>query len=254
MASNIRTLLESIAYIVVTFLATVILVVETPATGGYFNLGEAAIYSVAVVASSSIVAGIAGGVGPALADVVLGYAYFAPATLLIKFTEGYLVSYMIRGLRRTRGRLFWADASAFVLGLALALVVGLGLAGFSGGAGLALAWTSTSLLGLSISVPSVGVTLPSQVWIIIAVFVAALGITPIAVSRHKPYLLPMALGGLVMVTGYFLYEYFISNPLILSRAPAGAFFEIPVNVGQAVAGILLSYPVVQFVERARPGG
>lgn len=34
--------------------------------------------------------GIAGGVGSAISDILLGYAYFSPLTLFIKGTEGFL--------------------------------------------------------------------------------------------------------------------------------------------------------------------
>ena len=53
------------------------------------------------------IGGIAGGVGSAISDVLLGYAYFSPLTLFIKGTEGFLtglignkkrVSYKVMGV------------------------------------------------------------------------------------------------------------------------------------------------------------
>ncbi len=245
-----RAVVEASMYTAITFLATVLLVVETPATGGYFNLGEAAIYSIAFVASTPIVAAVASGLGPALADIVLGYGYFAPATLVIKFAEGYIVSYLARSLRRG-GVKPWMRAASVGLAAALALVVALGLGGLEGGAGVTVYWTPTSLLGVEVPVPSVSFQLPSFVWILLALALLGLGAIPALVAGEKPYVFATSMGGLVMVTGYFLYEFFISNPLILGRDPVGAFFEVPVNVGQVTAGIALSYPVVRFLERAK---
>ena len=57
------------------------------------------------------------------------------------------------------------------------------------------------------------------------------------------------IAGLIMVTGYFLYEYFVSNPLT-GREPLAAVAEIPVNIGQAVIGASIALPVVVFLRRA----
>jgi uncharacterized membrane protein len=56
MGHSIRDVLRVIVYTVITFIATVLLVVETPATGGYFNLGEAAIYTIAYLSPPTIAA------------------------------------------------------------------------------------------------------------------------------------------------------------------------------------------------------
>ena len=61
-----------------------------PMPFGYINLGDAIIFSIALVFGP--VAGfISGAVGSALADIILGYAIWAPFTFVIKGLEGYLV-------------------------------------------------------------------------------------------------------------------------------------------------------------------
>jgi len=64
--------------------------VPFPATGGYLNLGDSMVMFSGLLFGASL-GGFAGGVGSALSDILLGYGYFAPLTLLIKGTEGYLV-------------------------------------------------------------------------------------------------------------------------------------------------------------------
>ena len=63
--------------------ATMLVQIPLPATGGYANPGDGIILTCAFLLSP-LSAIIAAGVGSALADLLLGYVVYAPATLLIK--------------------------------------------------------------------------------------------------------------------------------------------------------------------------
>lgn len=72
-----------------TTVATMIVQIPTPATKGYINLGD----TMVMLSGSlfgSLIGSIAGGVGSALADLLSGYAHWAPFTLVIKGIEGYI--------------------------------------------------------------------------------------------------------------------------------------------------------------------
>jgi uncharacterized membrane protein len=56
----------------------------------YFNFGEGIIYLAALLLGP-VWGAAAGGIGAAMADLLLGYPLWAPFTLLIKGTEGYIV-------------------------------------------------------------------------------------------------------------------------------------------------------------------
>ena len=60
---------------------------------GYVNLGEIAIFLSAILFGPFIGA-FSGGVGSMIADIALGYYVYAPATLLIKGFEGFIVGYL----------------------------------------------------------------------------------------------------------------------------------------------------------------
>ncbi|MCS7110933.1 MAG: ECF transporter S component [Ignisphaera sp.] len=249
---DIRNIVRVAVYTSITFISTVLLVVETPATGGYFNLGEASIYVISSL-STPMLAAVAAGLGPALADLVLGYWYFAPATLVIKFCEGYVASSLIRAVRRGSGKTInLVRLLTVLLGLVIAATVYTMSLG-AGGYGVEFGWTQAQVLSIPIPVPYIRVELHPIVWLVVGILTALLSIVIATISRARPTLLPMAVGGLVMVAGYFLYEYFISNPLILGRPALGALVEIPVNIGQFTVGMLIAYPVVQFIERATGG-
>ena len=57
--------------------------VTVPSGYGYVNLGDAGVYLCALLLPGGLGA-LAAGVGAALADLILGWAVYAPVTLLIK--------------------------------------------------------------------------------------------------------------------------------------------------------------------------
>lgn len=68
--------------------ATMVIQVPVPATNGYIHLGDSIILFSAIMFGPS--AGlVAGGIGSALADILTGYSYWAPFTLVIKGLMGY---------------------------------------------------------------------------------------------------------------------------------------------------------------------
>ena len=61
----------------------------------YFNLGEGVIYLAALLLGP-VWGAAAGGIGASMADLLLGYPLWAPFTLLIKGTEGYVAGLLGR--------------------------------------------------------------------------------------------------------------------------------------------------------------
>lgn len=89
-AVPVRRLTLAALSIALVTLATVIIRIPNPATQGYINLGDALLFTIALVFGWRI-GGLAGGVGSALADALGGYFIWAPWTLVIKGIEGILV-------------------------------------------------------------------------------------------------------------------------------------------------------------------
>ena len=86
-----------------------ILHVPVPGFRLYFNLGEGVIYSIALLLGARYGA-ICGGLGAALADLLLGYPLWAPITLVIKGTEGFVV-----GKLAPKGRIIAILAGAAIM-------------------------------------------------------------------------------------------------------------------------------------------
>jgi uncharacterized membrane protein len=135
--------------------------VPIPATGGYVHLGDLGATFAALAFGPWLGFLIAGG-GMAIADLIGGYAIYAPGTLVIHGLQAVAIAYL--GQRR-------------------------------------------------------------KTWMM---FVAA------------------AVGGLIVVGGYFLYQW-----LILRLAIAAALSEVPFNVLQASVG-LVGVPLYLLVRRAYP--
>lgn len=142
--------------------------ISIPATSGYFNLGEPVIYIAALVAGP-LTGALAGGVGASLADVYLGFAVFAPGTLIIKGLEGAITGLLNSKLRNRVNN----------------------------------------------------VTLCATISI--------------------------AIGGLEMVTGYFLYEQFV-----LGYPFAAALVEVPFNLVQMTVGLIVAIPAMHAILRVFP--
>ncbi|MEM2005865.1 MAG: ECF transporter S component [Zestosphaera sp.] len=243
------SLVRASLYTALVLIATIILQIYTPATRGYFNLGEVAIYTVAALTTPTL-AGLASGMGSALADLVTGYGIFAPGTLLIKFVEGFVVSLLIRSFRGRVGDPRRLRLISIMTGLVLgATIAGLGVLLFTGE--VELTSIPLSIAGLNVNVVSASFTLGSWFWILVGALIAgSVAYVVVRGGEALSHVVPILAGGSLMVLGYFLYEYFISNPL--QGVPSEeAFLEVPVNFGQALAGLTLSSPVISFVTRAR---
>ena len=82
--------------------ATMVINIPIPATGGYINLGDCI-----VILSGWLLGGAygaaAGGIGSMLADLIPGYASFAPGTLVIKALMAFVACVAYKALAGVNG-------------------------------------------------------------------------------------------------------------------------------------------------------
>jgi uncharacterized membrane protein len=219
------------------FAATIVFSSYVPQTTGFFNIGEIMVYTTAIL-FGPLVGAFAGGIGSMFADLFLGYSHFAPATLIVKGFEGAIVGLLSRkkpALSKTKWKLFTLVAGLLV-GILLAAI---GSIYYSG------------VVELSIGVPppqipNFIVTIPPEFWYALGALVTfLLALMGFVFDPEIGWLvLTIIIGGLVMVTGYFLYE-----QLFLGVA---ALVEIPSNVGQMCVGLIVTVPIVRAVRRYLP--
>jgi len=89
-----------------TTVATMLIQIPIPPTRGYLNFGEILVFASALL-FGRFVGGLAGGIGSALSDVITGYAYYAPYTLIIKGLEGFFAGAIRDGKSTRRDVLGW---------------------------------------------------------------------------------------------------------------------------------------------------
>jgi uncharacterized membrane protein len=219
--------------------ATMIFSMYVPATRGFFNIGESMVFLCALL-FGPIVGAFAGGVGSMLADLLLGYPYYAPATLLIKACEGYVVGVLKRNNPKFSSKSLWKSFTLLLGVIAGSLLACVGTFYYSGQIELTLGSTVFSFL------------LPAEFWLIlggiVAFSIAAVGF--VSEPEFGWTVFSVISGGFIMVLGYFIYEMFFIGWLFNIQAVAVA--EIPVNVGQMIVGATVALPVVKVVWRAFP--
>jgi uncharacterized membrane protein len=210
--------------------ATLVLALGIPATGGYFNVGEIVIY-VAALLFGPIVGAFAGGVGAAIADMVLA-AQFAPGTLIVKSFEGAIVGFLNRSLKRT-SRPEWGR---FIALLGIGIGVFLATTGF-------LFYSHAQVFADIAQDDRQRAILWSVAGTITALLVIFAGFKIQPESGRAVF--SIMVGGLEMVVGYFLYEE-------LALGETTAIVEIPANVGQMMIGLIVAIPIARIVLRNLP--
>ena len=90
-----RTLVVAALMAAMTCTCTMIVKIPIPATGGYINLGDGMVLLSGIVLGP-VYGGLSAGLGSALADLLSGYALWAPATFVLKGLMAVVVSLMIK--------------------------------------------------------------------------------------------------------------------------------------------------------------
>ncbi|OLC30014.1 MAG: hypothetical protein AUH31_05285 [Armatimonadetes bacterium 13_1_40CM_64_14] len=122
---SVRTLTLLALLIALTTVATMIIQIPIPATQGYINVGDAMVFTSALL-FGPLAGLLAGGVGSALADWFSGYLQFAPYTLVIKGLEGLVTGLIAWGLLKGRPMRTVGGIASMIAGMVIggAVMVG----------------------------------------------------------------------------------------------------------------------------------
>lgn len=106
------------------------LFVRVPTTKGYFNLCDVAIYFCAF-SFNPLVAFISAGVGTALADMISGYAQWAPISFIVHGAEGLIVALLLRRNRNAVRKILASTIGVVIVAGGYFLIGGAVLTGFT---------------------------------------------------------------------------------------------------------------------------
>lgn len=91
---DLKLLVRYAVLMALTVVMTMVIHIPTIGTNGYLNLGDMVVFLAALILGKK--GGfIVGGLGSALADILLGYTHYAPITFIVKGLEGYIAGYLL---------------------------------------------------------------------------------------------------------------------------------------------------------------
>ena len=117
--NNIIVLPVAAVFAAVTCILTFIVPFTIPTTQGYINLGDIGVM-ISGLLFGPIIGGVAGGFGSAITDMVLAPQY-APATLIIKGLEGFIIG-LISNPRKNYHKMNFRDFVAVFVGGSIMVV------------------------------------------------------------------------------------------------------------------------------------
>ncbi|NLJ79207.1 MAG: ECF transporter S component [Tissierellia bacterium] len=92
--NNLKLLTRYAVLMALTVVMTMVIHIPTVGTQGYLNLGDMVVFLAAITLGKK--GGfIVGGVGSAIADLLLGYTHYAPITLVVKGLEGFIAGSLL---------------------------------------------------------------------------------------------------------------------------------------------------------------
>lgn len=150
---KLTRLILAALFAALTCAATMLIHIPMPATNGYINLGDC------VVLLSAFFLGpvygmAAGGIGSMLADLLLGYAFYAPGTLVIKGLTALTAALILKALHgKTSAMLVSAIAGEVVMVLGYfayeSLILGYGMAAAASIPGNAIQGAAGIIVGIA---------------------------------------------------------------------------------------------------------
>jgi len=136
--NKLRKLVLAALFAALSTVMTLVIQVPSPMQG-YVNLGDCAVLLAAWVLGP-VYGGAAAGIGSMLADLISGYAHYAPGTLLIKLAMGVAAALLFRMGKEAGGKRLLA--AQVVSGVAAEVIMVAGYFGYASlwlGKGLAAA-------------------------------------------------------------------------------------------------------------------
>lgn len=98
---NLKKTVFAALFAAIICVATIVIQIPSPATNGYFNLGDCFVI-IAGQLLGPLYGALAAGIGSALADIISSYVHYAPATFVIKALMAIAVAYIYKAFKKRK--------------------------------------------------------------------------------------------------------------------------------------------------------
>jgi uncharacterized membrane protein len=237
--TNTEKLVITALITIITATMTIVVAIPVPFTNGYVHPGDSMILLGTLILGRRRGA-FAAGVGSALADVIIGYFFWAPFTLVIKGIMAYVTGLIIEKCEERRRNLVISCASiitAWLLFNAAALGAVMRASNAANAASLAAA---VGAEGGASSLTAAVRQIEAHLMLSALLIPAAMLLIAFVLRKKKNVAVPlshiigMTGGGLLMVFGYYVAGSLIYGNTIV------AIFSIPANIAQFVGGFFIA--------------
>ncbi|HBG01102.1 MAG TPA: ECF transporter S component [Firmicutes bacterium] len=123
---NAKKMVLTALLIALVTVTTMIVNIPLPGVRGYVNIGDTVVLLAGLI-FGPLAGAVSGALGASLADLLLGYAYWAPWTFVIKGLEGFLAGWVVRCLGKATTLGATLGALVMVLGYFLVGILYYGL-------------------------------------------------------------------------------------------------------------------------------
>jgi uncharacterized membrane protein len=251
-AVKMREVALAASFIAMVFISTSIFYIPLVSSTGFFNIGEAFVYLAALI-GGPVIGALAGGIGAAMADMVLGYGTYAPATLILKGMEGFVAGLLYRTSRNVerKYRLLIVGLTTFSLMVFSIFVTTPSLNNDPDSSTINII---VRFLDLTLFIPHIlgqmedqyqiiQLAIPGLLIVVLAfLFCCLIWFIELKMGEKGHMILSCLLAGPIIVIGYFLYQ-----TVILGIPSSAALTEVPFNIGQVIFGIAIAVPIVSYL-------
>lgn len=224
--------------------ATIAIMIPVPNTGGYIHAGDSMVFLSVLVLGWKYGA-MAAGVGSALADILSGYAQWAPSTLIIKTLMAVLMGLAIEKAMKSRRNTAIVAGATAVTWLIFNFLTVLIVKNTASANPSALASDTVSVGQVSGLVSK----MESQMMVVSLIIPLLLILIAIFVRRKHNIASPVYhILGITLAGFWMVFGYFVAGGLMYGNFAVSAL-SIPMNVIQFCVGFFLAEVIWAGIER-----
>jgi uncharacterized membrane protein len=215
--------------------ATIAIIIPVPNTGGYIHAGDSMVF-LSVLVLGWRYGAMAAGLGSALADIISGYAQWAPATLVIKTLMAVLMGLAIeKAMKSKRNTTLVAMAIAcvwLVFNFLTVLIV-------KQTASVDPSVFTSDTVGVG-QVPALVSTMESQMMVVSLIIPLLLVAIAVYIRKKHKIVSPIYhILGITLAGFWMVFGYFVAGGVMYGNFAVSAL-SIPMNVIQFCVGFFLA--------------